>query len=95
MMFSASSFSGAEAATIGLANLCVADEDFEAELHKLSAMMLANSWFSHRANKRLLRQTEGMTLAAGLSHEIHRSEGRGPDMQDRIAAFMGKGGEKR
>ncbi len=95
MMFTSRSFSGAEAAAIGLANLCVPDENFETELHKLTAMMLANSWFSHRANKRLLRQTEGMTLAAGLSHEIHRTEGRGPDMQDRIAAFMGKGGEKR
>jgi enoyl-CoA hydratase len=91
MMFTSRSIGGAEAAAIGLANLCVSDERFDEELDKLTSAMLANSWFSHRANKRLLRHTEGMPLAAGLSHEIHRSEGRGPDMQERIAAFINKG----
>ena len=37
---------------------------------------------SLRANKRLYRETEGLPLRAGLSHEIHRSEGRGPDMAE-------------
>jgi hypothetical protein len=32
----------------------------------------------------------GLPLRVGLSHEIHRSEGRGPDMDARIAAFMNK-----
>ncbi len=90
MMVTARTVGGAEAAAIGLANACVADERFDSELDKLAATILANSWFSHRANKRLLADTDAMPLKAGLSHEIHRTEGRGPDMQQRIAAFVEK-----
>ena len=90
MMFTARTYGADEAVAMGLANSAVADDAFDAELDRLAKSILANSWFSHRANKRLLTQTEGMTLAAGLSYEIHRTEGRGPDMQERIAAFMNK-----
>jgi enoyl-CoA hydratase/carnithine racemase len=90
MMITARTYTGEEAQAIGLANVCVPDDRFDAELEKLARGILANSWFSHRANKRLLADTEGMPLRAGLSHEIHRTEGRGPDMQQRIAAFMNK-----
>ncbi|PZQ44248.1 MAG: enoyl-CoA hydratase, partial [Phenylobacterium zucineum] len=61
-----------------------------AELDRLAADILANSWFSHRANKRLVRETDGLTLEAGLAHEIFRGEGRGPDMEARIAGFQNK-----
>lgn len=90
MMFTARTYTGAQAAEIGLVNWCVPDEQFDAELDALAKSILANSWFSHRANKRLLMQTEGMSLEAGLSYEIHRTEGRGPDMDERIAGFMNK-----
>jgi enoyl-CoA hydratase len=40
-----------------------------------------------RENKRLLIETEGMTLEAGLAHEVFRTRGTGPDMQARIASF--------
>jgi hypothetical protein len=73
-----------------LANICMPDADFDAELEKLTKTILANSWFSHRANKTLLMDTDGLPLAAGLSHEIARSRGRGPDMANRIAAFQNK-----
>lgn len=90
MMFTARTYDGAQAVAMGLANWCVPDAQFDAEIDALARTILANSWFSHRANKRLLSRTEGMTLAAGLSWEIHRTEGRGPDMAERIAAFMNK-----
>lgn len=90
MTYTARTYSGAEAVAMGLANWCAPDEAFEAELQKFCGQILANSWFSLRANKRLYRETEGMTLRAGLSYEIHRSEGRGPDMDARIAGFMNK-----
>jgi len=90
MMFTARTYTGEEAAAMGLANWCVPDESFETDLDKLAKSILANSWFSHRANKRLLVRTEGMSLDAGLSYEIHRTEGRGPDMQARIEGFMNK-----
>ena len=53
--------------------------------------ILANAWFSLRAKKRLYRETEGLPLRTVLSHEIRRSEGRGPDMDTRMAGFMSKG----
>jgi enoyl-CoA hydratase len=87
MMFTCKTYSGEEAAAMGLANLCFAAETFEAELQALARTILANSWFSHRANKRLLTATDGMALADGLAHEVFRGEGRGPDMQERIAGF--------
>ena len=90
MMFTSRTYSGREAAEIGLANLCVPDEAFDAEVAALVAQILANSWFSHRANKRLLRQTDGLPLEAGLAHEVYYGEGRGPDMQARIAGFSSK-----
>jgi enoyl-CoA hydratase len=90
MMFTCRTWTGREAETIGLANVCVPDAEFDAALDALAAQILANSWFSNRANKRLAMETDGLTLEAGLAHEIYRSEGRGPDMQDRIAGFSSK-----
>ena len=81
---------GPEAAHLGLADFCVPDAEFDAKLEALADQILANSWFSHRANKRLVRETDGLPIGAGLSHEIYRGEGRGPDMADRIAGFQSK-----
>jgi enoyl-CoA hydratase/carnithine racemase len=90
MTYTARTFSGREAEAMGLVNWCVPDAGFDAAVAGTARSILANSWYSLRANKRLYRDTEGLPLRAGLSHEIHRSEGRGPDMADRIAAFMNK-----
>lgn len=90
MSYTARTYTGGEAQAIGLVNWCVSDESFDAEVERFGRGILANSWFSLRANKRLYRETEGLPLRAGLSHEIHRTEGRGPDMDQRIAAFMNK-----
>jgi enoyl-CoA hydratase/carnithine racemase len=90
MMFTCRTYSGAEAAAMGLANFCVPDDRFDAELRALAETILANSWFSHRANKRLMMDTDGLPLEAGLAHEIYRQPGVGPDMRERIAAFTGK-----
>ncbi len=90
MTCTAGTYNGAEAVAMGLDNWCAPDEAFEAELQKFCGQILANSWFSLRANKRLYRETDGLPLRVGLSHEIHRSEGRGPDMDARIAGFMNK-----
>ncbi len=90
MMLTCRTYSGAQALAMGLANFCVADEAFDRELRALADTILANSWFSHRANKRLLIETDGLPLAAGLSHEVYRNAGVGPDMRERIAAFSNK-----
>ncbi|MDH4393766.1 MAG: enoyl-CoA hydratase/isomerase family protein [Aquabacterium sp.] len=90
MTYTARTYSGREAEAMGLVNWCVPDAGFDAAVAGMARGILANSWFSLRANKRLYRETEGLPLRAGLSHEIHRSEGRGPDMDSRIAGFMNK-----
>lgn len=90
MMFTCRTYSGAEALAMGLANFCVPDDKFDAELRALADMILANSWFSHRANKRLMMDTDGMALGAGLAHEVYRHPGVGPDMRERIANFTSK-----
>jgi enoyl-CoA hydratase/carnithine racemase len=94
MMFTCRTFPGEEALAIGLANICVPDAEFDATLAALAQSILANSWFSNRANKKLLKDTDGLPLSAGLSHEIVHSEGVGPDMQARIAAFSNKTAKK-
>jgi enoyl-CoA hydratase/carnithine racemase len=87
MMFTCATYSGREAQAMGLANVCVPDGDFDAELDNYVRAILANSWFSHRANKRLLVETDGLPLEAGLAHEVFRGAGRGPDMEERIGRF--------
>lgn len=87
MMFTAKTYSGREAETMGLCNICYNDDVFDASVETFCADMLANSWFSLRANKKLLRQTDGFSLEAGLAHEIYRSEGFGSDMAERIGGF--------
>jgi enoyl-CoA hydratase/carnithine racemase len=87
MMFTCRTYSGAEAAAMGLANMCVPDASFDSALATLAEQIAANSSFSHAANKKLLRETDGLAVGEGLAHEIYRGAGRGPDMEERIAAF--------
>jgi enoyl-CoA hydratase/carnithine racemase len=90
MMFTCRTYSGQEAATMGLANWCMPDERFEVALQDFVKGMLEQSWFSHRANKKLMIETDGLPLGAGIAHEFHHNEGRGPDMEARIAKFTQK-----
>lgn len=87
MMFTARTYSGRDAEAMGLCNSCYPDEGFENAIETFCAEMLANSWFSLRANKKLLRDTDGMSIEAGLAYEIYQSEGVGPDMAERIGGF--------
>jgi enoyl-CoA hydratase len=91
LMFTAEMFGAAEALRIGLAELVVPDAEFDAAIDKIARQILANSPFSHAANKRLLEATDARDMDSGLQWEILNNEGVGPDMQARIGAFMGKG----
>lgn len=90
MMFTCQTFSGEQAAAFGLANVCFPEGSYESDLEAYARTILANSWFSHRANKRLLRETDGLPMKVGLAHEVFRGEGRGPDMEARIEASFRK-----
>lgn len=90
MMFTCRTYSGRQAEAMGLADVCFADDAFEQGLADLVAEIAANSSFSHMANKRLLTDTDGLPLHAGLSHEVYRGFGVGPDMRERIASFSNR-----
>ena len=87
MLFTGKTYTAEEALAMGLVNMCVPDESFEAEVETLARTILENSWFSHQAYKRLIKNTDGMLLEDGLRYETEHSEGRGPDMKERISAF--------
>jgi enoyl-CoA hydratase/carnithine racemase len=93
LMFTAAMIDAAEAVHIGLAEFSIPDIEFESAVSKLAGTIVGNSAFSHRANKRLLDATDAMHLDAGLQWEVMESEGHGPDMSERIAAFTAKAGK--
>ena len=80
----------AEARAIGLVDILVEEGQAYAEAEALARTILANSWFTSRAAKRLIADTEGLVLAQGLAHEQYHHPGRAPDSADRIAAFARK-----
>lgn len=90
LMFTAETVKAADALRMGLVEMVVPDAEFEQAIEQLAAQILANSPFSHAANKRLLEATDARDMDSGLQWEILNNEGVGPDMQARIGAFMGK-----
>ena len=87
LMFTGRTLSGAEAAELGLANLCVPDHELPARTLELAKAMLENSWFTLRADKKLVNEGQRFTLADGLRYERENSPGAGPDMLERIRGF--------
>lgn len=90
MMFTCRTYTGEQAAAMGLVNDWYPDDVFWSEVESLAREVLANSWFANRGNKRLLIETDGLPLAAGLSYEIYNHPGVGPDMHDRVRKFTEK-----
>ncbi len=87
MMFTARTYSGLDAEKMGLANFVVPNEELDAATEKLCADILATSSRSNRAVKKLLKDTDGMTLAAGNAWELHHSPGHGPGFEEVIRSF--------
>lgn len=90
MMMTGRYIDATEALRMGLVDLCFADDALEEGVAALARDILANSWHTNRASKRLLIETEGMRLADGLAHEHYRYPGVAPDCEERIAAFSRK-----
>jgi len=88
VMFTAETVRADAALAMGLVEAVLPEETFMDEVDAMARQLLANSPFSHAANKRLLEATDGQAMDAGLQWEIMENEGVGPDMNDRIAAFM-------
>ncbi|MEM0985643.1 MAG: enoyl-CoA hydratase/isomerase family protein [Pseudomonadota bacterium] len=90
LMFTAETVRADEALRLGLAELVYPEDTFWADVEAYARQTLANSPFSHAANKRLLEATDNDALDAGLQWEIMENEGVGPDMHDRVNAFLKK-----
>jgi enoyl-CoA hydratase len=89
LMFSGRVVGGAEAATIGLANRCVPDNQLMDAAISMARGFLENSWFTLRADKMLVTRGLDYTLGDGLRFERENSPGRGPDMEERLKRFGG------
>lgn len=61
------------------------------ETNRLAATIVANSWHTLRADKRLVDEGQCYTLAEALAFERKTSPGAGPDMAERLTAFGSKG----
>lgn len=90
LMFTAQMFGAGEAVRIGLAESVTPLDEFDAEIERMAGQIAGNSHFSHAANKRLLDAADGQPADAALVREWMDGEGRGPDMEGRIAAFQNK-----
>jgi len=88
MMFTCRSYSGPEALAMHLANFCFPDERFDRELARLSADILANSWYSNQVNKRALIEIDGLSLSDAHSLELFKNEGLAPDAARRVGTFF-------
>lgn len=91
MMLTGTPVSGQEAVTLGLANLCVPEDQLERATSELAATIAANSWHTLRADKRLVNEGQRYTLADGLAFERKTSPGASPDMAERLKSFGAKG----
>lgn len=87
LMFTAETINAEQALAMRLCEEVFAEDTFFADVEAFARKILANSGFSHAANKRLIATTEGWPLDAGLQWEIHHTEGVGPDVKERLAGF--------
>jgi enoyl-CoA hydratase/carnithine racemase len=90
MMFSCRSYSGRQAEAMHLANFCFADAEFDAELTRLAADILCNSWYANQVNKRALIEIDGLSLHDAHALELFKNEGLAPDAAQRIAKFFAR-----
>ncbi len=88
MMLTCRTYSGAEAYAMHLANLCVPDDRFDAELATLTETILSHSWYANRVNKHALRESDGLPLRDAHSLELFKEEGLAPDAAKRLAKFL-------
>jgi enoyl-CoA hydratase len=87
MMMTSRQVSAEEAKKMGLVDMLTVEGGLDEMVSALAAEILANSWHTNLATKRLLRETDGMSQAEGLAHEHYRYPGFAPDYQERIASF--------
>jgi len=90
LMFTSRRISGEQAATIGLVNHSIADEELDKAVDVLAAEIVANSWGTNRIDKALLRAADGMLREQALRHERTLPFGRPDDAAERLQRAPGR-----
>jgi len=90
LMFSWRAVNGPEAVALGLANECVPDAELAARTLALAHEIAANSWFTLRTEKLLMREGAKLGPQEALLYERANSPGAGPDMAKRLESFGAK-----
>src|SRR4051812_5139835 len=85
LMFTSMRIDGAQAAALRLVDLCVPDDQLDAELDALTAAIAANSAGTNRIDKAMLAATAGRSRAQALAYERSEPFGRPADMAERMA----------
>lgn len=92
MMMTAETITGEEASQNGLVDIVAESGKLDEVVAAFVAKILANSRFTNAAVKKLLIETDGMSLYEALAHEHYRHPGVAPDVRERIAAFASRKG---
>lgn len=87
MMMTGQRIPAQEAHKIGLVDGVAADGELDMLVADWTGRIAANSAHTNRHSKRLLRETEGMSLPQGVAHEFFRNPGAAPDMAARLGTF--------
>jgi enoyl-CoA hydratase/carnithine racemase len=90
MMMTGRTVEAGDATEMGLVDLLAPEGGLDALVAGFAAEILANSWHTNFAVKRLMRETDGMSLAEGLAHEHYRYPGFAPDYRGRMDRFRKK-----
>ena len=87
VIFTGRTLSAKESLVLGLTNEVVPDAELRHRTTELARQIVANSWHTLRADKRLVDGGQNLGLIDGLQFERDNSPGRGPDMEQRLKAF--------
>ncbi len=87
MMMTSARLDAAEAKALGLVDVGAPSGGLDALVAGFTAEILANSWHTNFAAKRMMRETDGLGLAAGLAYEHEHDAGNAPDHAVRVARF--------
>jgi enoyl-CoA hydratase/carnithine racemase len=87
MMMTSRVLGAREALAIGLVDDLAPAGGLDERVAAFTGELVANSAFTNRAVKRLLLETEGLSLAEGLAYEHYHHPGSAPDVKARLAKF--------